>query len=65
MLYKWYKSSCCYCGKQINVKMPVKLVFRNRDMLMGNACYSCIPENCIARNGIDESAYDTRERGRC
>lgn len=59
--YKWWKTTCCYCGRLIEVKMPVDLVRKNRCMLDGNACFHCIPKDSVARNGIDESAYETLE----
>jgi len=56
----WWKTKCCYCGKQIQVNIPLRLVSRNRDWLRGNACCECVPLESILRDGIDESAWDTR-----
>lgn len=57
----WWKTKCCYCGKKIKVNIPLRLVLRNRYNLRGNACYICVPENSIARNGIDECAWEVKE----
>ena len=56
----WWKTKCGYCGKPIEVKIPLRLIMRNRDLLKGNTCYRCIPASSILRNGIDEDAWETR-----
>lgn len=59
--YKWYKTNCHYCGKKIMVKIKSKLINNNPDLLLGNACCKCIPQNSPARNGIDESSFETMD----
>ena len=56
----WWKTKCCYCGKPIRVSIPFRLVFHNKYLLRGNACCACVPIGSILRNGIDESAWDTK-----
>lgn len=58
----WWKTKCAYCGKPIQVDIPLRLVIRNRDLLKGNTCYRCVPASSILRNGIDEDAWETREQ---
>ena len=57
----WWKTKCCYCGKPIKVEIPLRLVLCNRYWLLGNACLHCVPAASISRNGIDESAWNTKE----
>lgn len=59
--YKWWKTTCCYCGRLIEVRMPVDRVRKNRRMLDGNACFHCIPKGSVLRNGMDESGWETLE----
>lgn len=59
-MYKWYKTKCCYCGARIEVKIKSNIYRLNPDVLRGNACSLCIPIDSCARNGIDESSFDTR-----
>ena len=59
--YKWWKTTCCYCGRLIEVKMPVDRVRKNRRMLDSNACFHCIPKDSVLRNGMDESGWETLE----
>ena len=58
---RWYNTTCCYCGKHIKVKIPISLFNRNKNLLNGNACCTCVPLNSRIRNGIDESAFDTKD----
>ena len=55
----WWRTTCCYCGRKIKVRIPLRLVLRNHDWLRGNSCTACVPAWSILRNGIDESAWDT------
>lgn len=57
---KWFPTTCCHCGKEIEVKLRTDWLFRNPYYLRGNACYECVPEKSILRNGYDESAFDVR-----
>lgn len=36
-------------------------MFDRCEPLAGNSCFECIPKNSPARNGIDESALETKE----
>ena len=58
---KWFPTVCCYCGKDIEVKIRKDWLFDNPYYLRGNACYKCVPKNSSMRNGFDESAFDVRD----
>ena len=57
---KWWRTKCCYCDKPIEVCIPIGTVLRNKRVLQSNACYQCVPETSMARNGLDESAWKVR-----
>lgn len=57
----WWKTECYYCGRKIKVNIPFRLVIRNRNHLKTNACYHCVSSNSLARNGLDECEWDTKE----
>lgn len=61
MGYKWYKTECCYCGRPIKVRIRKDLYFSNPDLLLGNACTKCVPAESPARDGCNESAFDTKD----
>lgn len=58
---KWFPTACCYCGKEIEVKLRTDRLLDNPNLLRGNACYDCVPEYSRLRNGLDESAFETRD----
>lgn len=58
---KWFPTTCCYCRKEIEVKLRADRLLDNPYLLRGNACYECVPEYSRLRNGYDESAFDTRD----
>ena len=55
----WITTICCHCERPIKVNVPEYLMKRNPHYFMGNSCTDCIPENSPARNGIEESNFDT------
>lgn len=58
--YRWYRCSCYYCGRPIKVRIKKSAIGRNPRLVYGNACYDCIPQYSIMRNGFDESAFETK-----
>lgn len=58
---KWFPAACCYCKKEIEVKLRTDQLLDNPYLLRGNACYNCIPEDCSLRDGLNESAFETRD----
>lgn len=61
MRYKWYDARCHYCGRSIKVRIREDLYISNPDVLLGNACLKCVPANSPARDGCNESAFETKD----